>query len=156
MPRVDERQNLITSEEQETAIVRGMSNNSGPLVLIAYSLVNAFEGEPVALMVRWFQNPIVFAENEVIAEARIDGRQSLPEIVSQISTFLTGSVREKARTAGMIPSTGAEASFGSVSSADVLQIVDQVRNTGRIVRVQVLAHSVTRAGDSLNLEFRIR
>lgn len=152
----DDRGALISIEDQEREIVRGISRMEEPLVMVARSALNAFKGEPVALEIRWYRNPVVFHAGEVIAEGRIEGNLSIGEILSQISDLLTTKVKERARSVGMVPVAGKESSFGSVNPAAVMEIVNQVKETGRPVRLQILAHAETRAGDPLALDFRIR
>lgn len=147
---------IITIEEQENAIVKGITGQRDDLVLIASSMLNAFQGEFVALEVKAYRNPIVYQEGEVIAEARINGQQSEDRVLQQINEFLQGVVRPKALTAKMIPVRGASSPLGEVSQEDVLALMRQILQASREVRVQALAAQTTHAADSLKLTFRLR
>ncbi|MCO5295835.1 MAG: DUF3084 domain-containing protein [Fimbriimonadaceae bacterium] len=147
---------IVTIEEQENAIVKGITGQRDDLVLIASSMLNAFQGEFVALDVKAYRNPIVYQEGQVVAEGRINGQQSEDRVLQQINEFLTGTVRPKALEAKMIPVRGASSPLGEVSQEDVLALMRQILQVSREVRVQALAAQTTRAADSLKLTFRLR
>jgi uncharacterized protein (DUF3084 family) len=147
---------IITAEEIMQDLARRLSGLDEPMIVIAYARLNAFRGEPVSIDVAWYRNPVVFRSGEMIAEAQIDGREPLGKILSQISQLLQSGVRERALAAGMVPAAGKDQAFGSVSSDVILDLVDRIRNGDRVVRLQAFARTDTRAGDQLDLDFRIR
>ncbi len=146
----------VSIEEQEQTIIRRLTGVKDPLVLIASSSLNAFEGEFVSLEIVAYRNPVVFKEGETIADARIDGRLPEEAIVRQVSDFLMTKVREKAKSVGMIPVIGVEESYGSLSTDELLALVRLIKVQDRQIRLVAVAESETRAGDSLKLEFKIR
>lgn len=147
---------IITIEEQESAIVRGITGQRDDLVLIASSMLNAFQGEFVALDVKAYRNPMVYQAGQLVAETRINGQQSEDRVLQQINEFVTVLVRQKALDAKMIPIRGANRPLGEVSQEAVLALMREILLSSREVRVQALAAQDTRAADSLKLTFRIR
>lgn len=145
----------LTVDQQIERLVTEIVGRREPSVLIAYSSWNAFAGEFVPVFVRLYPNPQIFSRGQLIAEARIDGNQSEEGIVQQITEFLRGTVRSRARERGLIPASGRDDQFGTVSSDDVLALVREIRSLGRPVKLLALAAEDTRAADSLRLAFRI-
>lgn len=147
---------VITIEEQEEAIVRGLTGQRDNLVLVATSMLNAFQGEFVALDVRAYRNPIVYRAGQVVVETRVNGQLSEDRVLQLINEFVRVQVREKALAASMIPIQGQSQSIGEVSQEDVLALMREIRAASRQVRVLAIALQDTRAADPLKLEFRIR
>lgn len=154
--RKDDKGRRITPAEQRNMIVKGITGNQGDLVLVAYSALNAFKGEFVALDVRAFRNPLVYKQGQTIAEARVNGGASEDQILEQITSFLKSTVREQAIKDRMLPVAGGSQQFGEVDSEDILQLVKTIRSHDRPVRLLALAGADTRAADPLNLQFRVR
>ncbi|HMS56049.1 MAG TPA: DUF3084 domain-containing protein [Fimbriimonadaceae bacterium] len=146
----------ISIEEQENLISEAIANQKEEIVIVAYSSLNAFSGEYVALSVRPYRNPIVFKQNETIVEGRIDGSQSETTILSALTQFLESNVTEEAMKRGMIPRQHTESPFGRVSSERVLSLVKLISEAGRMVRVTAVAQELTRAADPLRLDFKLR
>lgn len=146
----------VTVEEQEAMIAQAISNQKEEIVIVAYSSLNAFTGEYVALTVRPYRNPIVFRQNETIVEGRIDGSQSETTILSALTQFLESSVTEEAMKKGMIPRQHTDSPFGRVSSERLLSLVKLISEAGRMVRITAVAQELTRAADPLRLDFKLR
>lgn len=70
--------------------------------------------------------------------------------------LLSEEVRRQAKLRGMIPLLGPNETYGAVSNAQILDLVELVKSAGRRVRVQAIATQETYAGDPLKLEFRLR
>jgi hypothetical protein len=154
--RTDADGRSLAPEDQQRIIVDGIANSNEDLVLVASSVVNAFAGEPVALDVRAYRNPIVYRAGQTVAEGRIEGNLTEDGILRQINEFIQTRVRERARLDRMIPVTGVAASFGEVSSEDILALVKKIRASGRAVRLVAYVAEDTRAADPLQLRFQIR
>ena len=134
-----------------------LAGRNGDTVLVAASEYNFFAGEAVALSLAPFDDPVVFAPGALIAEARVDGRRSDATVYAQIAEFLGTRVQERARKEGLIPQrSGGEASFGEVTTAQILDATREIREANRPVRLQALADGEVRAGDRLKLTLRIR
>lgn len=147
---------VITVDMQQESIVRSITGVPEQSVLICYSFWNTFKGEFVPLRIDALRNPVVFQKSDIVAEARIRGDQSEDAILGEIRKFLVERVREAALKAKMIPASGREQQFGTVTSETMLELVQLVKSTNRTVRLVALAANETRAADPLRLEFRIR
>jgi len=154
LPREDGTQ--LTADQQRQEIVRALATGEGARVLIAYSLWNAFQGEPVPIRVQLFGNPVVFRPGELVAEARVDGRLPEEAILMALTELLTGGVKAEALRRKMIPAAGHDVQFGEVKNDVILSLVREIKASGRVIRVQALAAAETRAADSLRLDFRLR
>jgi predicted nucleic acid-binding Zn-ribbon protein len=147
---------VIAGEELERRLVAEIVRSDQPLVLVAYSSLNAFRGEPVSLDVVLYPNPVIYRPGQVVAESRVDGRRDEAEIFRQVSDLVSSKVRERARLDRMIPRSGADEAFGSVPGEMMLRLVSDVKAAERPVRLLALAANETRAGDPLKLSFQIR
>jgi len=146
----------VSASEQEAQLVRQIQRSRVQLVLLANAIWNAYDGESVPLRVQARPNPLVFAKGTVLAEAKIDGSQPESAILEALSQLVTNQVRPRALREGLIPAAGRAEPLGQVSNTVVLQLVQEVRATGRTIRVVAVAAEDTRAADPLQLEFRIR
>ncbi|MBV6458921.1 MAG: Chromosome partition protein Smc [Fimbriimonadaceae bacterium] len=146
----------LTVEEQEAQIIRSLSNKADPFVLIAYSVWNSFEGEPLWVRVETFPNPLVFKQGQIVAEMRIDGSQGEEAILENLRTLITERVRQAAIKAKMIGATGRDVQFGEVPNDRIIALMREIRTAARNVRVVALAAADTRAADRLELDFRLR
>lgn len=153
--RLDNGQ-LLTSEEQQDALVNLMTGKPDPIVIIATSFTNAFQGEPVQLTIALYRNPIVFRIGDVLADSRIDGSKDVGEVHRQLVEYFQDQVRATAKRRGVIPVVGREDPFGSVPSEVVLDLVWRIKETGRAIRVQTISTADTRAGDPLKLDYILR
>ncbi len=149
-------QRAATPDELESMLVTAVTGKDEPEVLVAYAWVNSFRGEPVPLRVQVFSNPEVYHANQVVAEARIDGRKETSEILRQITAFIGTQVRDRAKRDKMIPRLGTDEAFGSVPPDRLIDLVSEIRASDRTVRLQAYSPSDIRAADPLRLEFRIR
>ena len=156
MDRMDPDGRMVTSEMQRQRIVDRLAGLSEEVVLVATSSLNSFLGEPVSLDVQSFRNPLVFNQGELVAESRVDGDRPDEEIVDQITTFVTTQVKDAAKEGGMIPTLGVEQGYGVLPQSTLLELVRSARANNRRVRIQAIALSDIRAGDSLTLLYRIR
>lgn len=156
MDRMNPDGRMITSEMQRQTMVDRLTGLSEEVVLVATSSLNAFLGEPVSLDVQSFRNPVVFTQGELVAESRIDGDRSDEVIVDQISEFVTTQVKERAKDGGMIPTLGVEQGYGILPQNVLIDLMRSARENNRRVRIQAIAPKDIRAGDALQLTYRIR
>lgn len=147
---------FVSTEEQEEAIIRGLIAQRSELIFIAKAGYNSFEGEFVPLDFVAFRNKDVYTPGQVIIETRIDGRKLESEILQAVQQFISVNVRAKALSDGMVPPSGRNSSLGKVDGEEILNMVRDLKYENKIVRLQALAKSATRAGDQLELTFRIR
>jgi hypothetical protein len=146
----------VSIEEQEQLISQAIANQKDEIVLIAYSTLNAFQGEYVALTIKPYRNPVVFKANETIAEGRIDGSQSETTVLTALTHFIEENVTDAALKKGMIPRQSMDGPFGKVSSEKILALVKMISEFGRTVRITAYATDQTRAADILRLDFKLR
>lgn len=145
----------VTPEQIKRQIAQDAAGSKTPVLMVASSSLNAFRGEPVSLEVQLFPNPTVYSKGEVIAETRIDGSRDADQIFKDLVDLFNTKVRDRAIADKMIPLLGTQ-QFGEIGPSQVFKLLTQVKDAGKPVRVQALAATDTRAGDPLDLEFRIR
>jgi uncharacterized protein (DUF3084 family) len=150
--RVDPR---ITVAQQREAIIRALTGRGQESLLVISTPVNAFNDTFVPLDVQIFNNPIVFEEGELLGEERIDANASVGKIIEQVTNLLSTTVRKKAEERKMIIAAGGDG-LGRIEPAEVYSMVSTVQNLQRVVRLQALAKTQTRAGGPLEIEFRFR
>ncbi|MBL8061261.1 MAG: DUF3084 domain-containing protein [Chthonomonas sp.] len=146
----------FTTEQQINNILRDVTSQGDPMVLIAGAIYNHFAGEPIYYQVRVERNTVVYQRGQVIGETRIDGTQDEKRVLEAISRFIIEVVGPKALEDRMLPIIGADAPLGEVDDNQIVSLMQLIRDTGRAVRVQALAAGETRRADRLMLEFRLR
>lgn len=146
----------VSPDQQASLLVAQIAGYPEERVLVAKSLINSFRGEPCALEVDLYPNKLVFAAREVIAETRIDSALPIAEVIRRVGNLMTGPVRERALSLGMVPKAGRENTLGEVDPDEVYAIVQSIKAEQRTARLQVLAAKEIKAGDPLEIEFRIR
>jgi len=147
---------VLTSSDIRESLVRQMQDAKEDMVLVGYSTYNAFAGEPVSLEVAIYPNPLIYRQGQVLAESRIDGNRDQSVIFTQVSEFLGTKVNERARQDKMLPRSGADVQFGSLSPQEIIDLVQRVRAADRRVSLRAVVDSDTRAADLLHLRFAIR
>lgn len=145
----------IPPEEIENEIATKIAAARDPVVLVAYSTLNAFKGEPVSLEVDVLPNPVVFQRGQVVAELDVDGRKEPTSIYRQIND-LAGRVRERMRRTPLAAPNPADPWLGAVSPDEVYLLMSRVHTAERPVRVRAIAEANTRAADPLKLTFLVR
>jgi uncharacterized protein (DUF3084 family) len=146
----------ISVLDQENAIAKSIANSKDSFVLVATSFANTFQGEWVPLVVKTAPNPMVYKKNDKVAETMINGSESEEQIIQRISDFLTSSVKTKAIKDGMIPVDGQSEALGSIPLFDIVALARSIKETARPIRLAALVNNDTRAGDPLQLHFRVR
>ena len=124
--------------------------------MVASAFYNTFEGEFVPVVINVYNNPLVYHRNQPIAETLVQGALSDAQIFQEISDFVRGKVKSRAREAKMIPVAGKEDSFGQVPAGDILTLVNRIRTVGRPVRLVAYVSQDTHAADPLDLKFQLR
>jgi uncharacterized protein (DUF3084 family) len=147
---------LIPAEEQGARVLQLLSGGQEERLLVVNALYNIFQGEGVPITASIFPNPVVYRAGDVVAEARIDGRQSESEIADAIGAFVGRDLRQAALQRGMIPAFGRPASLGEMAQPVLLKLVSDLQAQGRPARVQFISRLEARAGDRIELEYVIR
>lgn len=146
----------VPAEAQRADAVERMSGRGFDQVVVARSFLNAFRGEPVAVDLAVLPNPVVFRAGEVVAETRIDGRDSEAAIVRAVESFAQGGLSRAAVEKGMIPAVGKPQPLGEIPSDQLIEVVRTAREASRPLRLQFVAAQETRAAQRLKLELRLR
>ncbi len=147
----------IPQSEVEDFWIKQITPSSATRVLVARSTVNRFVGEPVTLDLAFYPNPIVFQEGDIIAEGRVDGRNSDISVFGEIRDFVRTYVNAKAKRVKMIPFQGRDGeTFGELDPGQLLSTIRTIRSTDRLLRLQAVARKDTRAGDKLEFDLVVR
>lgn len=149
-------QGTVSAETQFKAIAAALEGSSEEKLLILRTLFNTFRGEYVPLDAVVAKNPVIYKQGEMIFEFRVDGHLSDSEIANKISDTVRGPLREKVLKDGLIPAIGTDKPLGEISNDVVLKMVQQIKASQVVVRVQLLAAAQIRAGDPLKVDFRLR
>lgn len=137
-------------------LISRVTDSADPLLIIATSTVNTFDGEPVAMDVKVFSNPLVYRNGQVIAETRVDGTKSETAIFAAISKFIQRDVDEKARQAHLILVASMREPAIQVTTNEIIDLVRLIKLTDRSVRLYATADGDTRASGPLKLAFNFR
>ncbi len=138
------------------AILTQITGASTPKVLVGNSSLNAFVGEPVSLEVTVIPNPVVYKAGFILGETDIFGDRGTADVYRQVSEYISEKVSPRLKADGMIQKLGSESPFGSVSTTDILNLVDQIRKEDRRVTLKVVIRNDTKAADTVKLNFQIR
>ncbi len=150
----DPRGKVLSVDEQESAIIDQVTNLKESALLVTYSALNAFKGESVPLSVHKYPNPLVFRGGELVAESRINGRLSEPEIIQAVTEFVQTNVNNRAHKANMIPS--ANEPIIQFTIPQIFDLVKQIKIENRTVRLSAYADGDTRAAGPLKLIFNFQ
>jgi predicted nucleic acid-binding Zn-ribbon protein len=148
------KQNIPASEIR-ASIVRQLIGQAEAQVIVAYSSLNAFEGEPVSIEIGVFKNPIIYKAGANLAETRIDGSKDEPAIFRQVVSFLSERLATRVAKDQVIPRSGSERPFGEVSTEEMLELVSTIRKADRQVFLRAQADEETRASDVVRLRFKV-
>lgn len=147
---------LLTASEQVRQLREDLVNQVEPQVLILQSVWNTFAGESVPLRYSLYPNRKIYSVGQVISETRIDGIKPKEAILAAIVEWLTVGVPAKVAADGIIPASGRTDQFGAVTQAKMMQVVDALKQEGRLIRLQLIATADTTSAGPLKFEFRLR
>jgi len=125
-------------------------------VLIAKAARNSFDGEPAYLNLQIRPNKLIYRQGQVIAEMHLEGRLEVDAIFKKITDFVRTTLSSKALKDGMIPAYGQESPLGEIPSDKLSELVRQLKEYGKDVRIQFVATVDTRAADQMKMELRPR
>jgi uncharacterized protein (DUF3084 family) len=146
----------LTTQDQYDQVVAELVQSKKPSVLVARALYNMVKGRYVPIYMERKDNPLVFKKDQPIADTVINGDNTRGEIFEQVETFLRDKVAEKAKESKMVPVEGSDEGLGSVSDADMLNVVEIIHQRGQNTRLIAVAIQDTYAGDRLALDFKYR
>lgn len=146
----------VTIDQQVEMLSKAVTDARTETVLIAYAFWNSFRGEFLPVRIEAFENPLVYSRGQKVAEVVVDGNGSEDGVLKQITQFLQGVVGQEAIRSGMIPAVGRDRPIGEVSQEEMLQLVKDIKEARRNIRLQAVAAQDTRAADPLRLNFKLR
>ncbi len=141
--------------EQQQAILERITGQDQEIVLIAQASINTFRGESVPLTLVGLPNPIVYHKGEVLAELHVGRHWQGSQALVEFNDFMQQKVQEKIKSK-MIPVAGQPNSLIDIAPAKTLEVVEELSRAPRESVLQVSCHAETRAGDSLQLDFRFK
>lgn len=125
-------------------------------LIIASTVFNAFTGEFVPIKLGRIPNRVIYREGDVIYNVQVDGRKTENEIATRIIDEIANGLTKKAIADGMVPAFGRERALGEITNEQILDMVSAIKDLGRTIRLQLLAARDTRAGDPIDIVFRLR
>ena len=162
------QKDTVAGESSEISVLQttatAIRKANEDVVVVALASSNAVAGEPVAVQLRTFRNPVVLQADAPLGEIVLDGNASREAIADGLYSFLRQDIRKKLLDAGIIPPLkGGEVAEGeaappsaqnaesivSLSGNEWLQVMDDIRRTGSRARVIVRTGHTLRAGDTV-------
>ena len=134
------------------AVADGVHENSGGVIVRAFSVFNTHPGEPVRVDFELFRNRLVFRRGEALAQTVMDGRQSQPALMAGLLGLLRQEVNAKARSHNIMPRPNAEGSsaigmtqetVGDIGIDELFSAVERLRELGGMARVSAVASADT-------------
>jgi len=116
-------------------------------------IVNAIEGEQVAVDFGLYENQMIFGKGKEIARAEIDGSLSDARIMENLVQFLQQKVRDKALKSGLIPPPSQ--TVGEVSFDKLFEVLRRIKEVGRTAQVRVTARQDVWTGGPLDIDFHV-
>ncbi len=147
---------MVTAETQFNQALNALVAKEDELLIVVRAVYNFFRGDTVAVDVDIVPNKVVYEEGDFIIETRIDGRLGVQGVTEALVGFIGTDVRQRAIRDGMVPATGRLTEIGSISQEQIQQIVGDIVATGRTISVRFHAAQLTKAGDQLVLDIRLR
>ncbi|MFB3882679.1 MAG: DUF3084 domain-containing protein [Armatimonadota bacterium] len=134
------------------AVAEAVRENSGSVIVRAFSVFNTHAGEPVRVDFELFRNRLVFRQGEVIAQTAMDGRESQPALMAGLLGLLRQEVNAKARSHNIMPRPSVEGpsaigmtqeTVGDIGIDELFSAVDRLRDIGGMARVSAVAATDT-------------
>jgi hypothetical protein len=157
---------FLSEEDSLRAVANAIRRANEDVVIVAAAATNAVTGEPVAVELKTYKNPLLFQENDKIVEGGIDGSASRQEVADALYAFLRTSLRKRLLEAGVIPPARGEdpnetaadetATVVNLNSDELLHLMEDVRHAGARARIVVRAARPLRAGDPVMLRFEVK
>jgi uncharacterized protein (DUF3084 family) len=146
----------------------GIAETKGPVIVRAFSVGNAVQGEPVLVDFELFRNERVFAKGDAIARTRVDSSPSQSQLLFELIQLLRGKVAEAARAKGVMPSLPRKLgpatvslipdphqSVGQISYDDMLAAIAKIKQAGGVVTVVARAAQDTWTAGPLEVELTV-
>ncbi|GAB4468484.1 MAG: hypothetical protein OHK0029_40910 [Armatimonadaceae bacterium] len=159
----NEKPALAVNREEEEKVLYSLANKirsrNTNMLVVACAAANAVAGEPVAINLNIYDNPVVLKKDARLGDMTLHGDWTRQEMADALYTFLTREIHQELIKAGMIPpARGGEESGEefSLSGEEWFRVMDEVRKAGTRPQVIVYAAKDLRAGDPVSLRFSVR
>ncbi|MDX1933959.1 MAG: DUF3084 domain-containing protein [Capsulimonadales bacterium] len=163
----DTEMRMVSEEDALSAAAASIRKANEDVVVVALAQSNAVAGEPVAVRLEIYRNPIVLERDAKLAEIVVNGEGGRQEVADALFNFLNRDVHRRLVDAGMIPTvkggdSGAEGTDMprleefTLSGEEWLELMDEVRRSGSRARVIAYAGKTLRAGDPVSLRFEVK
>lgn len=136
--------------------LQAMIAKEGEQLVVVRAVYNFFRGDTVAIDVDVVPNKVVYNQGDFIIETRIDGRLGVQRATEALVGFMGNELRQRVIRDGIVPATGRPTEIGSVSQEEIQRIIGDIVATGRTITVRFHAGQLTKAGDHLELDIRLR
>lgn len=149
---------LLVGDEDKyigLAVDKILSSDSEVLVQIVCGMSSLADAQ-VPVAIRLYQNRLVYASGDRIAQTRIDGSRSSGSILVAINDFLQSDVAKAAARAGVVPVTGQDPreALGDDREAqadELLRLVSEIKSINGPARVSVNTTQSIYAADLLTM-----
>lgn len=143
---------------QIDALADKWSGNDVAIVMVASTVTNCLEGEPVYIELHPYRVVRVYQKGEVVASRQIDGHAPNDKIINELIAFLQKDVTAAALKNGTIPKVDPETGENEVSVlglADLFNLLERVRRIHGPVLLTAKAKRDLSSADPLNLTFHV-
>ncbi len=159
-PEFGPRQEVVADEQESLRVLAfQISTSNSPVVVVAQAIRNCFEGEPIAVELRPYRNPLVYKAGEEIARIRLFTGRGSGQVSNDVVLFLRTTVKQKAMVDGIIPvrTSDGDDTVGGITNAELADLVERIisEGAGRHITLVARADQDIRAGDQLKLRFRL-
>ncbi len=148
--------NTFVDENDSVSALAGQiqAQGKGSVVVIAYSVGNAFASKPVFIRLRPYSNRLVIPAGAILGETIIPAKQrGVSEILAEMEAFLHGPVHEAALRRGVIPVLPQDYIGDASHEIDpAFQQIQQIKGDAVLV---ALSTKDTYAGDKVSLDFAV-
>ncbi len=149
----DSQSLVFVSEEQVLqAIAERIHENSGGVIVRAFSVFNTHPGEPVRVDFELFHNRLVFRRGEALAQALVDGRESEPALMGALLALLREEVSPRARAHNVMPRPNPSSptalgssggTVGDITIEELFAVVARLRALNGLARVTAVVAADT-------------
>lgn len=146
----------ISAQAQFEMTVNRMAGGQLPRFMVLRTPYNTFEGEFIPIEVEVYANTVVYQAGETIMETRIDGSRTDDEVADAITEFITDVLQAEVLADGVVPARGKPSPLGELDRETFLNMVEDLRRANRPMTVSFISKTMTRRGDKLQLDFRLR
>ncbi|MCC6441862.1 MAG: DUF3084 domain-containing protein [Armatimonadetes bacterium] len=147
------KERIFSERDSLEAVAAQIADQPGGTLVRVVSRVNALENEPVPVDFELFQNRLVFAKGNEIAQTRIDGRQADAQIMQSLVHFLQDRVRAEALHSGLIPSS--TEAVGEIAFDRLFDVMARIKQAGGTVDIRAVAGDDIWVGSPLAIEFEV-